>query len=690
MDCFFSSLDRRVLKDRRLMVLSLLLGMGTVAVAGMGTAAAADGELPFSFTTVHPLRLQDLIAALFAAAMFLVVFALPKNTRETALCAVFAAVFAVCQWIGAVYSYSETWDPFLCSKGKILKGIVYIGAWLCLAFAAVRLLTALLRLLPVFAPGEIRMGGAGRASGHAAKGLRARFAALPLFVRAMLLLMLCWLPYYIVFWPGVIHDDFFTQILQLLHLPTRFQGRQITDGAAILFSNDHPFLYTQLVGLFLRPAINFGKPLIGIGIYTFLQMTGCAAAFSWFYATLCEFGGARGVLRAIFLVWAFFPTYPMFSILIGGDAFFSIVFVLFVTVLVRIFCTRGKDLEHLPFLLAGVLIIFLLSAAKNQGVYIAAVTFPVVLIAGRRHWKQILLLFLAPLLFYQFIYTGVIFDRCGVAPVGRQEGLSFFFQQTARYLKYNGDDVLPEEKEAISRIFPYDELADRYEPGLSDPVKSTLPPDVSDKDMQAYFRAWASMGRRHPDTYLQAFLANTWGYYIFDFGEYKGSMYFTLSNLETYQKNRPWAKRLIEDGTISPELQKALSWQPPKALRGIRGKAKAALEMTRNIPLLNLSQPPGVVFWLTLLCLLLFLLRRDWHFLWAFFPAFLVFGVCLLSPKNSSVRYSLPDCMLLPGLIGTCAGHVRRVPENDTGRNEAEMPAAGEVRPGKTPLDYKK
>ncbi len=46
-------------------------------------------------------------------------------------------------------------------------------------------------------------------------------------------------------------------------------------------------------------------------------------------------------------------------------------------------------------------------------------------------------------------------------------------QQTARYLKEYPDDVTKEEAKAIDGVMKYDEIADLYNPELSDPVKAT-------------------------------------------------------------------------------------------------------------------------------------------------------------------------------------------------------------------------
>ncbi len=642
MQTFLSSLNPKILRDRRAWAVCLLLGMGVTALL--------DWEILFSFTDARPLRPQDLAATAVFGALFLAAAALQDTKSDRVLCGIFAAVFGICQWIGAVFSHSETWDAFIHGKAKLLKGLAFAGAWFILALAAVRLIAALVRHAPAFSAEQEE---APKWDGPFAKRLR-----IPFFWRVMLLLLLCWLPYYLIFFPGIMHDDFFMQVMQLFHLPTRFQGRQVTDGINILYSNDHPFLYTQLVGLFLRPAIRIGKANSGIALYSFLQMAGCAAAFSGLLTTLRRFGTSRAMLKAALLVWAVFPSYPMFSFLIGADAFYSILFAVFMICLIRIYGTGGAALERPLFLAGAACAIFAMSAAKSQGVYIAAFMFPVILLTYRRHWKQILLLFLVPLLFYHYVYTGAIFDRCRVAPAGRQEGLSFFFQQTARYVKYSGDDVSGQEKEAIAAILNYDKLADRYNPSLSDPVKVTFNADASDEEMRAYFSAWLRMGLRHPDIYVQSFLANTWGYYTVNFGEYKNNMFFTLNNLKTYQKERPWVQDLIDDGTISPDLVRQLSYTPPAALSRLRGWAKTLLGLTRNVPVLNLTQPTGAVIWLTLLGLLLLLLRRDWRGLMTFLPVFLCFGVCLLSPKNSNIRYTMPDCMMLPGLLAAAAGHL--------------------------------
>ncbi|MFR8176726.1 MAG: DUF6020 family protein [Christensenellales bacterium] len=50
--------------------------------------------------------------------------------------------------------------------------------------------------------------------------------------------------------------------------------------------------------------------------------------------------------------------------------------------------------------------------------------------------------------------------------------LAAFFQQTARFVSEYESEITDEERAVIDRVLIYDQLADRYRPDLSDPVKA--------------------------------------------------------------------------------------------------------------------------------------------------------------------------------------------------------------------------
>ena len=140
-----------------------------------------------------------------------------------------------------------------------------------------------------------------------------------------------------------------------------------------------------------------------------------------------------------------------------------------------------------------------MSASKNQGIYIALVTLVFCVICLKKYRIKILVTMFVPIFIFQFAYTGLLFKAARVSTVGKQEALSVCFQQTARYVKYHGDEVTGEEEAAIKKVLAYKKLAKKYQPALSDPVKGTYKSQDTSTDLKNYFKVWLQMGVKHPD-----------------------------------------------------------------------------------------------------------------------------------------------------------------------------------------------
>lgn len=113
-------------------------------------------------------------------------------------------------------------------------------------------------------------------------------------------------------------------MLQYFHVPTRFQGHDITDGVNILYSNDHPYFQTKLVGLCIEFGFKIHNVNVGYSIYTFIQMIAFIVAFSSIIATLYRFEVNHTLLKISLVLYAVIPVFPLYSLLIGGDSFFSV------------------------------------------------------------------------------------------------------------------------------------------------------------------------------------------------------------------------------------------------------------------------------------------------------------------------------------------------------------------------------
>lgn len=84
--------------------------------------------------------------------------------------------------------------------------------------------------------------------------------------------------------------------------------------------------------------------------------------------------------------------------------------------------------------------------------------------------------------------------------------LSLPFQQTARFVSEYESEITDEERAVIDRVLIYDQLADRYRPDLSDPVKAVYRKESTAAERIAYLKVWVGLALRHPACCLSATL----------------------------------------------------------------------------------------------------------------------------------------------------------------------------------------
>lgn len=585
---------------------------------------------------------QMAVAVIFL--MFLIVFSYQFTIREILSSTVFSIIFGVCMWIGTVFSHKESWNYFLRNKYVMILDVWYILAY---AFFMFGILLCIGKVA--------KYAGNREAQNVAVKTKHSKInSARKVFVMSMVVLFICWLPYYICLWPGSLHGDFPMQVLQLFHYPTYLQRQLTSDGVNILYSNDHPFIHTQLVGLFIKFGMRIGNLELGYGMYTFLQMIVYIVGISLLLATLYHFHVKYVLVKAGLAMYALIPVFPAYAVLVGGDAFFAMFFIYFMVEMIWIFGTRGSVLDNWKFDIAVIVTLFLLAAAKNQGLYIVAVFFFICLLCMKKYRIKVIITMLVPILFFQFVYTGMIFTACRVNTVGKQEALSFCFQQTARYVKYHGDEVTEEEKQAIDKILKYNILAKKYDPDLSDKVKRTFKKESTSEDLSNYFKVWLAMGLKHPGEYIQAFLANTYSYYCPAFTN-KTGLYFKFDTMKGYVAQRKWARE-----TIPEKFVEETSGKVPEKIKPLREKIILLVAGTYKIPVFNWFYNPGVITWMLLLAFFAFWTRKEYFNILTFLPVLLVVGVCLLSPKNNNLRYIYPACCLVPGMLIAAFGGFKK------------------------------
>lgn len=603
-----------------------------------------------SISGKNDMRLFYQLTAVGITLMFLIIFSYRFSIREIVSSAVVSILFGFCMWFGTMFSNKESWNYFLRNGYVKILDVWYILAYALLVFGALLIIGKI-----ATAYGNKEKQRAKAKTKVEAKSVR---STKKVFFVCAVVLLICWLPYYIVFWPGFQHTDLPTQMLQYFHVPTRFQGHEITDGVSILYSNDHPYFQTKLVGLCIEFGFKIHNINVGYSIYTLGQMIAFIVAFSCIIATLYRFKVNHTLLKISLVLYAIIPVFPLYSLLIGGDSFFSVFFLFYMLGILWIFGTKGAVLKNNKFMIAMILEIFLMAASKNQGVYVAAAMFLFCIIYFSKYRVRIAVCMVIPIILFQFGYCGAFFKVAKIAGVGKQEALSVCFQQTARYVKYHGDEVTKPEKEAIDKVLKYKVIGEQYDPNLSDPVKKTFKTESTSEDLKNYFKIWLSMGLKHPGEYVQSFIANTYQYYYLEFRNKRG-LYLKPEIMDFYIGKRPW----VQESEQIQKLIRKLQVHIPDSLKPVREKGVLAIDTVRRFPVVSWFINPGVVTWMMLIGFFVLWTRKRYTSILEFVPVFLIFGVCLLSPKNGNLRYLYPACCMVPALLAAAFGNLREEEE---------------------------
>lgn len=277
--------------------------------------------LRISITRKSDVLLFYQIAAAVIFIIFLMVFSYKFSVREVVSAGILSILFGFTMWFRAVFSHKESWNYFVRnSYVKVLNGW-YILGYALLAFGIFLLVGKAVTghcIKQESSKDPLRSRGKGK-----------NYNTKTVFLICMAVLIVFWLPYYIVFWPGFQHTDLPTQMLQFFHIRTRFQGRVVTDGINIFYSNDHPFLQTMLVGWAIKLGFGVHNINFGYAVYSFIQMILFIVAFSSILATLYHFKVSVFILKISLCLYAIVPVFPLYALLIGGDSFFS-VFICFI------------------------------------------------------------------------------------------------------------------------------------------------------------------------------------------------------------------------------------------------------------------------------------------------------------------------------------------------------------------------
>ena len=441
------------------------------------------------------------------------------------------------------------------------------------------------------------------------------------FLFSVVFIIICWLPYIISFYPIILSPDPSYQIKQFFGIRTKYADYSILIDDNVVITNHHPVTHTALLGGCLKLGELMGNDNLGLFFYSIIQITFLVTTFAFSIYYMQKMNLKTKYLFGVLLLYALVPMFPLYAMSGVKDVIFGTLIFLYLIFLHNYIKVKG-DYKWWQYILI-ILLLILICLFRNNGIHTLILSLPFLLFVVRKRWKEILIVMICVFGFYG-VFDKIVLPYFKITPGSIRETLSVPFQQTARLVKYHSDDLTSEQIEVIDKILGYDDLAERYNPELSDPVKNEYNKYATNEDLKEYFKVWFSGLIKHPGTYIEATMNNTYGYF-----------YPEKTNWYVYYK---YDDRIVEDGF-------SYSYNSLGTLRNVLSNYAVCFPY---IPVIGLISNIGFNVWIILVLLTYAIYKKLYKNIVILSPVLALILVCILGPANTYFRYALPFIFAMP------------------------------------------
>lgn len=442
------------------------------------------------------------------------------------------------------------------------------------------------------------------------------------FLFCFIIILFCWLPYIISFYPAILSPDPSYQIMQFFHIDNKYSTYSILLDPSVIITNHHPVIHTLLLGNMVKIGTLLGSVNIGLFLYSIIQILILSSTLSYTIVFLKNIKIPTKYLLLCLIIYALTPVFPFYSMSAVKDVIFGSLIILYI---ISIYQFMNKKEITFKDMLKELLLMILIILFRNNGFHVILLSFPFLLFYKNK--KQILMIFLLMLTF-NVTYNKVILPYFKITPSSIREVLSIPFQQTARYVNEYDSELSEKDKKIIDQILEYDTLATRYNPELADPVKNKFNRYYKSEDLKEYFKVWKKGLFKHPITYIEATVHNTYGYFY----PFKTNWYF-------YHK---YDTRIVKKGFDYHY----------NSLSSERSFLTIIATIFPYITVIGLLINIGFNSWILLFMACYLIYQKKYKSLVVLLPSFVVLLVCVASPANTYFRYALPNIFAMPLLFG--------------------------------------
>ena len=447
------------------------------------------------------------------------------------------------------------------------------------------------------------------------------------FLTPFLIISLAWSIYYIAFYPIVLSPDPSYQIKQALGERTKYSDYSVQVDPKVNITNHHPVAHTILLGSFIKLGRLMVNDNFGLFLYSLTQGLIMAITFAYTIKYLHNKKVNNTYLIIMTLAYALVPMFPFYAVNANKDVYYTVFIIWLLMLIFDLVNTQEKLSFKKSFF--WFIIIMLICLFRNNGVHLVAFLLPFLVVYNPVNAKKIIVVFLS-CMFLFFCYKNLLLPALKITDTSPREKMSILFQQTALSVIRHESDLTNKDKSIIGKIINYDIIKDKYNPVLADPIKNTYNKYATRSDLNAYYKVWFKGLLKHPVTYLDATLHNTYGYV--DVGDISWYIYYKYDN------------RVTQNNLVNYHYNNLDKMRVSLSYYGIAYPFIPGIGLISNI---------GFNSWI-LIAYLLWLIKSHKHsYIALLIPLFISLLICFASPVNTYFRYAMPFVFSTPFIIGT-------------------------------------
>ena len=446
-------------------------------------------------------------------------------------------------------------------------------------------------------------------------------------------MFLAWIPLMIIYYPCVASGDTVDSLAQFFNVEDLCWSAKainlINDN--VIINKHHSVLFTMILG----NVVKFGHYILsysfGIFLFIILQVAILIAIFTFLIYYLKKIKTPTWMRVFALLFFCLSPIVSSYAIAAIKDTLGAILILFYNICLFQIIRNYDGFVKKKIFVIAFMICILLILMIKSNSMYVIITSYATLLFAfwkSRKKLKKLVMILLLPLTLF-LGYDKILLPSLDVTGTNIKESYSVQFMQIARLAHKNKNAISDSDKEIIDKVLDYEAISRDYTPDLSDPVKNTYRKDVTEEELDDFWKVYFKYFKKYPKVYIASFINGIYAYFFPEVGETKGiikidnrigdSSKFKIVNLDKFEDAR-YINKALQDIFI-------------------------------KLPFFSFFNHVAFHDWFLILSVIYIIKKKCYKYIVPISSLIAIFLSCLISPVNGSFRYILPIVFSVPLIL---------------------------------------